>query len=192
MSNKQKWTVNKQYGLDLITPTSFLPNPEKATRIIEGKTYTRVSAQLIGTTDWENVVTEPHLFSVRNNRHAGDATILYYNEGQGYGYCFCKGCGKMTLEKEVADPLHSLLDMPQEMNDKWPSKNKPASEEVEIINLATEDSADIDNTNTLLNLEPKKFHYAISGKSIGGPCFGSNQENQIMRNVIIGDTIQTD
>ena len=57
--------------------------------------YTHVSAQLIGTKDWGNKITEPNLFSTRRSDETGNANILYYNEGIGYGYAMCLSCGKM-------------------------------------------------------------------------------------------------
>jgi hypothetical protein len=80
-----------------------------------------VSAQLIDTEEWDiNVSDEesPLLYSIRTNRETGNAKILYYNEGAGYGYCICPMCGKMTLETEVATDESTPL--PSEMNDRYP------------------------------------------------------------------------
>ena len=165
IDSKIPWPVNNDYGLTLIQPAGFLPDiNEDKTRIIDNNVYTHVSAQLIDTDDWTSGPKDPHLFSVRSNRDTGDAKILYYNEGQGYGYCYCLRCGRAVVETEVADP-DNPLKLPPEMNPKIPKDtSKP------------------------------HYHYAISGKEIGErkPCGASNDVTKIKRNVIIGGLIQTD
>jgi len=164
LDSKRKWDVNDGYGLELIEPVGFVPDMnEERSRIMDANEFTRVSAQLIGTEDWQNIVTEPHLFSVRSNRDSGDAKILYYNEGLGYGYCFCSRCGRMVLETNVADPNDKLADMPMEMNTlRSKTEGKP------------------------------NYHFAISGKDFHKGCGGSNDASVIRRNVIIGGLVQTD
>ena len=165
LSSKIMWNVNKREDLELVQPVSFVPDMnERKSRIMESNTYTRVSAQLIDTEDWDaNVKAEeqPQLYSVRNNRDTGNAKILYYNEGLGYGYCLCPMCGKMVLETEVAEDKNTKL--PFEMNDRYPKdKDKP------------------------------KYHLAIKGREAGKYCSNSTQKDKYKRNVIIGDLIQTD
>jgi hypothetical protein len=110
IDSKITWTVNKKEGLELVQPIGFLPDiNEDGGRVLDNNKFTRVSAQLIDTDEWKNKVTEPLLFSVRKNLHSGNAKILYYNEGVGYGYCMCTRCGRMVLEDAVAeDPLEKL------------------------------------------------------------------------------------
>lgn len=121
LTNMRRWYVNEKEALDLIQPVGFLPDMnEDMSRIVDTNTFTHVSAQLIGTDDWTNHVTEPHLFSVRSNRDSGDAKILYYNEGKGNGYCFCTRCGRMVLEDEVAD--EHTAKYPAEFNPKASSQ----------------------------------------------------------------------
>lgn len=164
LDSKLQWSVNEKDSIELIQPVGFLPDMnEEKSRIMDNNRFTRVSAQLIDTTDWDNNVTEPHLFSVRSNRETGNAKILYYNEGLGYGYCFCTRCGRMTLESEVAGGESVLDHMPEDMNTKKSKKeNRP------------------------------RFHNAISGKDLRRACSGSNSKEAIRRNVIIGDLVQTD
>lgn len=164
LDSKRKWDVNDGYGLELIEPVGFIPDMnEERSRIMDVNAFTRVSAQLIGTEDWKNIVTEPHLFSVRSNRDSGDAKILYYNEGVGYGYCFCSRCGRMVLETNVADPNDRLAEMPWEMN---------------MLRSKTEGKPN--------------YHFAISGKDFHKGCGGSNDPSVVKRNVIIGGLVQTD
>jgi DEAD/DEAH box helicase domain-containing protein len=166
LDNMIPWNVNGELGVQLIQPVGFLPDiNEEKSRIIDQYTYTRVSAQLIDTDDWVNLVTEPHLFSVRSNRETGDAKILYYNEGKGYGYCFCPRCGRAVLEEDIADE-NDPLNFPYEFNNKM-SHPKDGS-------------------------EGRPFHFAISGKNARKPCSGSSNSEVVKRNVIIGDMIQTD
>ena len=166
LTNMLRWKVNGKEALDLIQPVGFLPDMnEDKSRIMDTNAYTRVSAQLIDTDDWTNHVTEPHLFSVRSNRETGNAKILYYNEGKGYGYCFCPRCGRMVLEDE----------MPDEHSSKYPIEFNP-----------------IHSPRREGQPEKPNFHYAISGKDLRKRCSGSNDREVIKRNVIIGDLIQTD
>lgn len=167
LSNQIKWTVNDNYGLELIQPVGFMPDMnEDKTRIMDSNVYTRVSAQLIDADDWANNVTEPHLFSVRPNSDSGNAKILYYNEGKGYGYCFCPKCGRTVLEEDVADK-DEPLKFPYEFNNIKPEKKEGKPEK-------------------------PKYHFAITGKEMRKACCCSHDASKVKRNVIIGDTIQTD
>lgn len=115
------WNVNGQEYLTLVQPAKFLPDSnEEDTRAVEDNIYTKVSAQLIGADDWENKVTEPHLFSTRRNQNSGNANILYYNEGIGYGYAMCTKCGKMTIEYGQVDDKQATT--PREINDRKSAK----------------------------------------------------------------------
>lgn len=167
LSSQIKWSVNDEYGLDLIQPVGFMPDMnEDKTRIMDSNVFTRVSAQLIDADDWSNDVTEPHLFSVRPNSDSGNAKILYYNEGKGYGYCFCPRCGRTVIEDEVADK-EERLRFPFEFNS-IVAKHKEGQP------------------------EKPNYHYAITGKEMRKGCGCSNDPTKIRRNVIIGDLIQTD
>ena len=167
LSSQIKWGVNDEYSLELIQPVGFMPDMnEDKTRIIDTNTFTRVSAQLIDADDWSNNVTEPHLFSVRPNSNSGNAKILYYNEGKGYGYCFCPRCGRTVIEDNVAD------------------KNEPRKFPYEFNPVVAKRREG----------QPEKpnYHYAITGKEMRKGCGCSNDPTKIKRNVIIGDLIQTD
>lgn len=164
IDGKLRWQANEQFGIELVQPVGFVPDMnEDKSRIMENNKYTHVSAQLIGTTDWDEKAKEPHLFSVRSNKDTGYAKILYYNEGQGYGYCMCAKCGRAVLETEAADPDDTLNNLPWEMNPKKPKKEGRPN-----------------------------YHFAINGKELLTHCCGSNDKTAIRRNVIIGDLLQTD
>lgn len=119
VAGAKKWEVNNKLGLELVQPVGFLPDMnEQYSRIIGDNVFTQVNAQLIGASDWNNSVGEPHLFSVRPNVDSGMAKILYYNQGIGYGYSLCTKCGRMALETEAADNRSRL---PEDMNPYRPS-----------------------------------------------------------------------
>jgi len=167
LSSLIKWGVNNDYGLELIQPVGFMPDiNEDKTRIMDTNVYTRVSAQLIDADDWSDVINEYHLFSVRPNSNSGNAKILYYNEGKGYGYCYCPLCGRTVIEDNVADPDEPF---------KFPFEFNPVA--------AKRKEGQPEKPN---------YHYAITGKDMHKGCRCSNDSSKIKRNVIIGDLIQTD
>ena len=117
------WDVNGRENLSLVQPVRFLPDPnEDYSRIVDENIYTHVSAQLIGTKDWSNKVTEPNLFSTRRSNDSGDANILYYNEGIGYGYAMCIDCGKMCIETGQVEEGKSTI--PNDIDDKQNDKGR--------------------------------------------------------------------
>jgi hypothetical protein len=174
------WEGTDRYVIELVEPVGFIPDMnEEKTRIIDRNQFTHVSAQLLDAIKWEDSNTDiNHLYMVRCNRDSGDAKILYYNEGIGYGYCLCTRCGRMVLETEVSksDPAnpHSLSDLPREFNT-VPMKKIDATTGLKIIDTSK-----------------PRYHLAISGKEAKMKCCGSNDDKAIRRNVIIGGLIQTD
>ena len=111
------WKVNDQIGVILVQPVRFLPDPnEDYSRVMDENVYTHVSAQLIGTKDWGNKITEPNLFSTRRSDDTGNAKILYYNEGIEYGYAMCISCGKMCLETGPVED--GKAPIPRDIDDK--------------------------------------------------------------------------
>ena len=165
-SAPKTWPVNNSDSLTLIEPYAFIPDiNEDYSRVMDDAPYTQVSAQLIGAGEWADFSKTSNLISVRNNRDCGDANILYYNEGIGFGYCFCSNCGKTVME---TTPGRGLRKMPAEMN----NREKPGDPDPipyhYMINRRDE------SNNRYRKIE----------------CF-SNRE-KIKRNVIIGGQIQTD
>ncbi len=163
LADKMQWLASGRLDVELARPVSFLPDRnEETNRLLEPSPFTHVNAQLIGTSDWSDIVSEPHLFSVRCNRDTGDAKILYYNEGVGFGYCLCTRCGRAVVEHQAADAANSLNELPQEMN--------PRS------------SAADPN---------RRYHFNIALNKPKA-CMGASVEGGVRRNVILGDLIQTD
>lgn len=161
----QKWNVSQSTELMLIQPTEFIPDMnESANRILDKNEYTRVNAQLIGTEDWAQEATEPHLFDARNNRESGNAKILYYNEGVGFGFCHCVKCGRTVLEHWAAATASNPRLLPAEMNQvEAKEEGKP------------------------------KYHYSLVKRgNQPSRCIGCNSQEHIKRNVVLGDMIQTD
>lgn len=165
LENLERWKVNASTELDLLQPAEFIPDMnESANRILDKNVYTRVSAQLIGAEEWKQDRIEPHLFDSRSSRESGNGQILYYNEGIGFGYCHCTKCGKTVLESWPAAASSDPDKLPLEMNP-IPSKDE----------------------------DKENFHFSLIRKGYKpNRCMGCNNPDYIKRNVVLGDTIQTD
>ena len=165
LDNLEKWKVSASTELDLLQPAEFIPDMnEPANRILDNNVYTRVSAQLIGAEEWKQDRIEPHLFDSRSSRESGNGQILYYNEGCGYGYCHCTKCGKTVLEKWPAAASSDPYKIPFEMN---PISSK--------------------------DTEKENYHFSLIRKGKKPSCcLGCSNIESIKRNVVLGDTIQTD
>ncbi len=165
LENLERWRVSASTELDLLQPAEFIPDMnESANRILDQNVYTRVSAQLIGADEWKQDRIEPHLFDSRSSRESGNGQILYYNEGTGFGYCHCTKCGKTVLESWPAASSSDPDKLPPEMNTIQPK-----------------------------DTEKENYHFSLVRK---GPkpnrCLGCGSADSIKRNVVLGDTIQTD
>lgn len=160
------WPVNGMDELTMVEPYAFIPDiNEDYSRVIENAPYTQVNAQLIGAGDWADFSKSSSLISVRNNRDCGDANILYYNEGIGFGYCFCSNCGKAVME---VTPGRGLRNMPAEMN-----------------NMTRDINGTPEHFHYMINRKKP-----VGGKNMKVECF--SVKDKILRNVIIGGMIQTD
>lgn len=117
-SKQKEWSINERKALTLIEPVSFIPDiNEGESRVVDRNPFTQVSAQLIGANKWNDMNNTSSLFMTRNNLDCGEAKILYYNEGVGYGYAFCRDCGKTVLETHAAQ-LYANLDGMQNEHEK--------------------------------------------------------------------------
>lgn len=161
----KSWKVSGSQELELIQPSEFIPDMnESANRILDNKVYTTVDAQLVETTPWSDVVTEPHLFETRSSKENANARVLYYNQGIGFGYCHCTKCGKTVLERWAASSSSDPDLLPYDMNDVEP--NDP---------------------------DRPMYHFSlVKSKDKAVRCMGCNDPSYIRRNVVIGDMIQTD
>ena len=165
LGSLEKWKVSASTELDLLQPAEFIPDMnESASRILDQNVYTRVSAQLIGADEWKQDRIEPHLFDTRSSRENGNGQILYYNEGVGFGYCHCTKCGKTVLESWPAASSSDPDKLPNDMNPIAPK--------------------DTDKPN---------YHFSLVRKGTKpNKCVGCSSTDYIKRNVVLGDTIQTD
>lgn len=156
------WSISRSKELELIEPVSFIPDVnEEYSRVIDKNAYTQVSAQLIGAGTWQNGDSHS-MIAMRSNRDCCEAKILYYNEGIGYGYCFCPDCGKTILETK---PRIGKFDIPENMNDQQPQDGgRPFH----------------------YHIDRRDYKNNRKGKRI--PCY----PKKIYRNVILGGLIQTD
>lgn len=119
-ADRQPWPVSGKTDLELVRVKSFIPDINaQDSRVMEPSPYTTVDAYLVGAEEWNP--SEHHLMSARCNLDAGEAKILYYNDGIGFGYCMCPACGKMELET-APNPSGNLRGIPSEMIS-VPSKN---------------------------------------------------------------------
>lgn len=110
---KKIWPVSGRQGLELIQVKSFIPDINaQDSRVMDPSPYTTVNAYLVGAEDWEP--SGHHLMSARCNLDAGEAKIMYYNDGIGFGYCMCPACGKMELEKAPC-PSGNMKGIPSAM-----------------------------------------------------------------------------
>lgn len=161
------WPANGLEELTMIEPYAFIPDiNEDYSRVVEDAPYTQVSAQLIGAGDWADFSKSSSLISVRNNRDCGDANILYYNEGIGFGYCFCANCGKTILETRIG---RGLRNMPPDMDNQ---------------------TRDVNGTPESFHYMINRRRQVAGGRSQKVECFSGR--DRILRNVIIGGLIQTD
>lgn len=165
LDNLYRWPVSQTVDLDLLQPAEFIPDMnESASRILDNNVYTRVNAQLIGAGEWKQDRIEPHLFDARSSRESGNGQILYYNEGTGFGYCYCTKCGRTVLESWAAASSSDPEKLPNEMN-----------------TIPPKDS------------DKEYYHFSLIRKgNKPNRCMGCNSMDYIKRNVVLGDTIQTD
>ena len=155
--------MSKDEALTLIEPVSFIPDiNEDYSRVMERNSYTQVSAQLIGAGVWQSGDSNS-MIAMRSNRDCCEAKILHYNEGIGYGYCFCPECGKTVLESK---PRLGRFDIPEGMHDQTPQG---------------------DGLPFHYHIDRKDYKNSVKGRRI--PCY---THDKIKRNVILGGLIQTD
>lgn len=157
LTSRIKWPVNGKEELELIQPYAFIPDVnESDTRHVEHSSYTRVDAQLIGAGEWYTSDNGTHLISVRASEESGDASILYYNDGIGYGYCYCPNCGKTSLEQGTSTVT------PNDFDD-YTAKDGRCHKDIQKL-----------------------------GTKAKPELCKSTAFKKVRRNVIIGNTIQTD
>ena len=157
------WPINKRTSVTMVEPYAFIPDiNEGYTRIRERDFYPKVSAQLIKASQWTFDETPDILFSLRNNMDSGEANILYYNMGDGSGFCFCAECGKAVME-DRASADSEFRGIPEEFNDRIMEKDGSVFQ----------------------------YHLKINRKDRKNGDICRNYE-KVHRNVIFGGLIQTD
>ena len=112
-TKKLPWPVSGKKELELVLVKSFIPDINaQDSRVLDPAPYTNVNAYLVGAEEWNS--SAHHLMSARCNLDAGEAKIMYYNDGIGYGYCMCPACGKMEIETRP-NPSGSMKRIPSGM-----------------------------------------------------------------------------
>lgn len=147
-ANKKEWDISKRKELELIQVKSFIPDINaQDSRVLDPSPYTTVNAYLVGAEDWEP--SEHHLMSARCNLDAGEAKIMYYNDGIGFGYCMCPACGKMELETQPC-PSGNMKGIPSAMISESGNKNFACHYSINSVD---------DNGKPKLCIPPKNKYY---------------------------------
>ena len=157
--------VNEKNYLELIEPVGYMRDiNENTSRLSTQNTYTKVNAHLLGTDNWTNRNSN-RLFDIRSASEDSTSQILYYNIGNGKGFCVCTLCGKTAIEYDIATEL---------------TQNTPS----DFYN----------NTTITHDGEERPYHYCITQeyKASLGQNFHYRVGDSIKRNIILGGLIQTD
>lgn len=154
-----KWPASGKTELTLVRPVLYNADINGiCTRCVESNVKTIVSAQLVDVAKWQESSNPKRMLDMRSNKEAGNGQILYTNIGIGYGYAFCKNCGKAMVEIAPA-PRGGFANLPEGFSEK--------------------------------NTDGKSLDYHINIRIPNHKkCW--NKFNPFLRNVVIGDTIQTD
>ena len=162
LKNAQKWKISGKENLELLQPMEFIPDMNESA--------SRVVDRNVYTRVSAQLLGANEWKDNKNeprlydtrNSSQSKGQILYYNEGIGFGYCHCKKCGRTVLEGWVAATSSDPNKLPKEMN-----------------NIPSDDANKPDYHNTLETFGKKS-----------GKCWA--QDKDILRNVVLGDTITTD
>lgn len=96
-TNLSRWKVSDRKELTLVQPTAFVTDQnESASRCVEQPYFPQCGAMLVGATDQES--TNNGFISYRTSDSTNNSKVLYYNMGMGYGFCYCRTCGKAVPE----------------------------------------------------------------------------------------------
>ena len=92
-----RWEGHSEEKLRVLRPYSFLPdyNKDQKSRL---SSVGVVRAQLVGVPIWQSNTNPNDLLATRSSSNAPDSKILYYNDGYGYGFAFCRKCGRTVPE----------------------------------------------------------------------------------------------
>ena len=162
--NPAKWDNYNREDLRILRPRSFMPDFSKnAKRVSSSFGTALVSKQLIGAEKWADTPGSL-LFDTRASDSTPNARILYYNEGLGYGFCYCKRCGKIVPEYLKAN--------------KGKMFNPPGFNDCKSVN----------GELYHMKVHPEKGLKNICSKETQQ----LNGQAWVMRNMVIGDFIQTD
>lgn len=167
LPNAKVWYgINGKDYLELIQPYAFIPDiNEPSNRRIEPNTMTFVDALLVNATAINDSSND--LIAFRTSDSQAGSKILYYNVGIGYGFCVCTKCWKAAIELEPGRP-DVINAVPISMNN----------------NVNDKDKKDV-----------FRYHDNIQKEGVTCICnekYVSNHPEAMRRNVIIGNTIETD
>lgn len=180
-----QWQINNNTEVRIVRPRAFLPDPNvQTTRVTENLLYSRVNAQLINPLEWKLGESKKMFEARSNNVEENQGKILYYNIGDGHGFCYCKKCGRLVVEEEAEKSKDgNLSPIPKMMNPFFHADDAASAGDGDDGEAA-----------------PVRYHYPVSGPQAGQfarrrnasmACRAKAAEDYL-RNVIIGDLIQTD
>jgi len=152
----------------VITPVSFLPDNE-TTRNDELTSVGTVKAALLGAEAWRYPNILGSLFALRGPNPNMTPKILYYNDGNGYGFCVCGQCSSAFPETSFCQndgQYIKNLAFPIKIADTTPGNTK------------------------------KQYKFVHNNPKVEGRCceFDATykKKNTLSRNIVIGGTLQTD
>lgn len=164
----QPWQGHSDKQLMILRPYAFLPESDK-----DQKSNTHsvgiVKSQLVGVNIW-TAPTAGALIDSRSSRQSPTSKILYYNDGYGYGFSYCRKCGRTVPEFMPFDHNHHI-------------------DVVKIIN----------NKDKVVNGTPLNYHLALNLYGSTCSYSDRQVDNRaqagkttILRHAVIGDYLQTD
>ena len=87
---------------EAIEPAGFSVDIRKEpSRVIDNDQLSIVETELINVSDWGE---DAGVFKIESRSSLSDSEIMYYNNGNGFGYAVCIHCGRAEKETEIASP----------------------------------------------------------------------------------------
>ncbi len=166
----QPWPGHSDSQLMVLRPYAFLPERDKDQKTISHSVGI-VKSQLVGVDIWATPA-RGKLIDSRSSHQRPESKILYYNDGYGYGFSYCRKCERTVPEIMPFDHSHHI---------------SPIISQV------------INNKDTVNNGTTSKYHLRLN--LYGGICSTNDRQTDnrvvagnatILRHAVIGDYLQTD
>lgn len=161
------WDDHSGQYLRILRPYAFLPENQKDQKARSANVGI-VKSQLVGVDIWQPNTNPNDLLNTRSSNNMPNSTILYYNDGYGYGFSFCRKCGKTIVEilpYKPGQPSFSVI------NDHMKTvNNSPIGYHMSLRLFSSECSNNINQVDNITQAN----------------------KTTILRHAVIGDYIQTD